>query len=331
MDKLYCAEALNGVAAICVQSCLKESDKVYIFKNIEEVKNIFDCESEDETVNLINEIFIGGAKQVYCVCLDIKKDYLYAFSLLEKYKFNTLCVDTEDNFIHIILSEFINKLHCRGNMCFGVIGEGSDIPFETRLKNAKFFNSYAIVYIGASAVDVFGNKFEGKRAAARLAGIISAVPSECNIVRKRIKGVVGLNENLLSYEYELADLCGMVVFGISKRGNVYIKNAITTFNYSENKNNTGWKKIRNTKVRFELIQRVNDTVKFFAEYETNKKRLKSIFYSVQMLLNIMYYEKKFLEDIKILVEAKNKYSLVFICAYDVDSYGKSSFIYSFYV
>lgn len=186
--------------------------------------------------------------------------YSAALELLEAYRFNVLALDTNDTSIQSVTQLFLNRILENGKLAMAVFGEGGDVPFETRLAHASLYNDKQVVYVGNGFTDMFGNVYEGYLAAARIAGLIAGTPSNESITHIVIKGAADLTEPLTNIQYERAISAGMLTFSLSSANAVWVESGINTLVTPPYNEDTGWKKIKRTKIRFELLQRLNDTV-----------------------------------------------------------------------
>lgn len=263
------------------------------------------------------------------------EDYSNAFTLLEPYLFNTICVDTESIAVHTLLTAFINKIYQNGNILpFAVIGESTNIPFESRLAHAKAINSYNVVYVGGGAVDTLGQPLEGIRAAARIAGMVASTPSNQSLTHKVVTGMTDVLEMLTNSQYEQTIDSGMVTFSTSSSGNVWIESAVTTLNMPQGEDDEGWKKIKRTKIRKELMNRASATVEpLIGNINNDGDGRATVLIAIGNLLALMYTEGKLLEGGYIEVDKNNlpegDSAWFNIYADDIDSLEKLYFVYKF--
>ena len=263
------------------------------------------------------------------------EDYSNAFTLLEPYLFNTICVDTESIAVHTLLTAFINKIYQNGNILpFAVIGESTNIPFESRLAHAKAINSYNVVYVGGGAVDTLGQPLEGIRAAARIAGMVASTPSNQSLTHKVVTGMTDVLEMLTNSQYEQTIDAGMVTFSTSSSGNVWIESAVTTLNMPQGEDDEGWKKIKRTKIRKELMNRASATVEpLIGNINNDGDGRATVLIAIGNLLALMYTEGKLLEGGYIEVDKNNlpegDSAWFNIYADDIDSLEKLYFVYKF--
>lgn len=186
--------------------------------------------------------------------------YSKAFEVLESYRWNVMAIDTEDTAIQAVMQLFLNRIYQGGKFTMGVIGEPTTVDFETRLLHASAYNDYQIVYVGNGFTDISGNVYEGWRAAARISGLIAGTPSNESITRAAITGAVECTELLTNNQHERAIKAGALMFSVSAANTVWVEQGINTLVLPTAKEDEGWKKIKRVKVRFELFQRLNDTV-----------------------------------------------------------------------
>lgn len=188
------------------------------------------------------------------------ESYSAAFELLEAYRWNVLALDTNDTAVQSVTQMFLNRILNDGKFVMAVIGEDKSVPFETRLAHASLFNDKQIVYVGNGFTDMFGNVYEGYLAAAHISGLIAGTPSSESITHVTIKGASELTEIFTNNQYERAISAGMLTFSLSASNAVWVESGINTLALPESNDDEGWKKIKRTKIRFELMQRLNDTV-----------------------------------------------------------------------
>lgn len=188
------------------------------------------------------------------------ESYSTALALLEPFKFNVLAVDTNTAAVHLLVHAFVKRVYENGALCMAVVGEPTSVAFDTRCTNAAAYNDEKIVYVGGAFQDYDGNTVEGYKAAAVVAGLIASTPSSESIVHKILSGASEPTERLTNSQYEKAIHNGMVLFSENGDGGVWIDAAINTLVRPAQNQDDGWKKIKRTKVRFELFDRLDRTL-----------------------------------------------------------------------
>lgn len=190
-------------------------------------------------------------------------DYSNAFDAFEPYYFNTIALDKNDDAsltLSKLLHEYIKNAYTMGKLCIGVVGETSAVDFEDRAENAATFNDNKMVYLGNGYKAGNENK-EGCLAICRTAGLIASTPSNQGITHLIIDEATDLCETLTYAQYEQAVDAGMLLFSMDPDGSIWYDTGINTLvNPDEETQDNGWKKIRRTKVRFEIIDRLDRTL-----------------------------------------------------------------------
>ena len=185
--------------------------------------------------------------------------YSDAFSKVEAYKFNVICVDTEDTAVHALLQSFVNRIADAGSNTIGVIAEAHSTALDTRMDHAAAFNDEKMVYVLNAYVNEQGTDIDGYQTAAKIAGMISAVSSASSLTHTVVKGFSELKEALTNTQITAAEKKGCLVLSANTEGQVWIDSAINTLVTPAANQDAGWKKIRRVKTRFELIERVGIT------------------------------------------------------------------------
>ena len=196
------------------------------------------------------EFTIAGASPVIT-----NTDYDAAFTVLESAQWNVLCVDSNETAVHALVKAFINRANDAGLMAIACIGEPTSVDYATRKANCAAFNSYNIVYV-LNGFKVGVTSYEGFNAAAVVAGLIAYIPSNDSPTHKVISGATEIIGPLTNTQVVECLSCGAIVFTASASGSVWIEQGINTLTVLDANHDAGWKKIRRTKCRFELIQRI---------------------------------------------------------------------------
>ena len=183
-------------------------------------------------------------------------DYSNAFTLLEAAKWNTVCIDSDDTSIHALLAAFINRANDAGLMGIAVLGEPTSVAYATRKSDAAAFNSENVVYC-LNGFTIAGVAYEGWKAAALVAGYIAFLPSNDSLTHKVIPNATGIVGALTNTQVVECLQSGCIVFTVSASGAVWVEQGINTLVTLRADQDAGWKKIRRTKTRFELIDRIN--------------------------------------------------------------------------
>lgn len=185
-------------------------------------------------------------------------DYDNAFALLEAVNWNTICIDSNDTSIQTLLKTFINRANDNGLMGIAVIGEPSSVTYSTRKTDAAACNSENVVYV-LNGFKVGDDRYEGFDAAAVIAGLIAYTPSNQSLTHAVINGATEIIDPLTNAKIVECLQSGALVFTEAASGAIWIEQGINTLVVLGSKD-AGWKKIRRTKTRFELMTRINQNV-----------------------------------------------------------------------
>jgi len=232
--------------------------------------------------------------------------YDKAFELAEPYRWNVMAIDTDEPTVHAMLQLYLSRVYQDGKFAMAAVGEPSTVPFETRLSHAQALNDYKMIYVGNGYTDTSGATHEGYKAAAYIAGLVAGTPSNESITHTAISGATDLTERLTNSQYEKAIKAGMVTFSTSAAGIVWVEQGINTLVSPGAKEDEGWKKIKRTKVRFELFQRINDTVEpLVGKVNNDPDGRATIIKLSNGVCNNMVAEKKLLTGAQVTIDPSN--------------------------
>lgn len=222
--------------------------------------------------------------------------YSAAMNALEAYPFNVLCVDSEDKTVHALVQTFIDRIYAAGSYPMAVLSEKPDASSNTvatRMATAATYNDSKIIYVLNGGVDTSDNKLEGYKNAARIGGIIAAVPANQSVTHYVISGYAGLSETLTNTQIEAALTSGCIVLTTNSSGQVWIEQGVNTLITPTGDEDEGWKKIRRVKTRFELMQRIGDTVdKLVGKINNDTDGRAAVVAAGQSVIDTMIAEKK---------------------------------------
>lgn len=184
------------------------------------------------------------------------EDYSNGLAVLEKYRFHTICVDTEDTGVHGLLDSYINRIFNAGQLTIGVIAEKPSVDLEERMAHAAGFNTEKLVYVlNSSVTSNARGSIMGYQTAAKIAGMIGACASNKSLTHTVLEGVTQLEEMLTPTQILKAEDMGCLVLSTNSINQVWIDSAINTLVTLDENMDEGWKKIRRTKTRYELLTR----------------------------------------------------------------------------
>lgn len=186
------------------------------------------------------------------------ENYSDALAVAEMYYFDTVCVDTEDQDIHQLLKEYVDRLFEAGQMVKAVVAEKSTVNLDTRMEHAESYNDEKMIYLLNSSLKFGDTVKEGYQMAARIAGMVSAYPSNISLTHAVIPDATDIVERLTPTEMETAETKGCLVISMNTKRKVRIDSAINTLVVLPDNMDAGWKKIRRVKTRQELIRRMTE-------------------------------------------------------------------------
>lgn len=189
-------------------------------------------------------------------------DYSAAFAAFEPFYYNTIALDVDDDenmTLSLLLQAYLANAYKFGKLGIAVVGEKTTVAFETRCKHATAFNDAKVVYLGGGYIAGTANK-DGVMAICYTAGLIASTPANQGIVHAVINGATDLCESLTYAQYEAAIDAGMLLLSLSPDGLIWYDTGINTLVTPENNQDEGWKKIRRVKVRFEIINRLDQVL-----------------------------------------------------------------------
>lgn len=260
--------------------------------------------------------------------------YSKGTDILERFKWNCVVADTDDVAVQTLLTSFVKQNYETGHLGFACIAGKSASDLEERMNFAAAINDEKVVYVlnGWNGID--GTIYDGWRAAARIGGMIANVETTNSLTHLVISNALELIENLTNGEITRAEQKGCFVLSLNDDDQVIIDNAINTLVTVGNDMDEGWKKIKRTKLRFELMDRINRTCeKLIGRLNNDSSGRSTIVAAMQGIINEMIGEHKLFggsnveEDPVHKPEGDRAYFLLHIG--DIDSLEKIYLDYSF--
>ncbi len=239
-------------------------------------------------LNVSQSIFTTGTDPQITI-----SDYSNAYMQIEPYDFNTICVDTEDPAVHLLLQAFLERVFNVGTLGMGVVAETCSVDYDTRTAHAAAFNDKKMHYVLNAHISEQGTEIDGYRTAARLAGMIGACASNSSLTHTVINGFTEILERLTNSQIIAAEKKGCIVLSYNSAKQVWIDNAINTLITPADNEDDGWKKIRRVKTRFELIRRMNVTAdNLVGKVDNDKNGRATVTSQLQAVGNSMVAEGK---------------------------------------
>ena len=232
--------------------------------------------------------------------------YVEGFYALEPYYYNVICCDTIAEGVQNLLHEYIDEAVKVGKFPIGVACADTTAAFNERKTKAAGFNDEQIAFMGNSYTDPDGKAAPPIMAAARLAGAIAATPSNKSIVHRAIKNAIDVPEKFTNAQYEEAILSGMILFSKSSDGQIWFDSGVTTLVAPDENQDAGWKKLKRTKVRNELMHRLDVIMeRLIGKVNCDDNGIADVLQAGMGLLKDMAREKKILDGATFTLDAEN--------------------------
>ncbi len=320
LERLTFSNAGNSVEALMEAFAAKKSSYFTLTKLKDSTEQLAAVDQEE---------IMGGTDPDVTVSA-----YSKGFEVLEAYRWNVMAIDTEDTAVQMVMQLFLNRIYDGGKFTMGVIGEPTTVDFETRLKHASAYNDYQMVYVGNGFTDIAGNVYEGYLAAARISGMIAGTPSNESITHAAVTGATEVTELLTNNQHERAIQAGVLMFSVSAANTVWVEQGVNSLVLPSAKEDIGWKKIKRVKVRFELFQRLNDTVEVLIGRINNDPDGRMTVVQVSNgVCQTMVSEKKLLAGAHVTVDPDNKpegdSAWFVVYADDIDALEKMYYTFKF--
>ena len=249
--------------------------------------------------------------------------YSAGLTQIEKYYFNTICVDTTDTDVNALVAAFLNRIYQEGMFGIGVLVTAQTDSLATRMAAAAAFNAWNIVYPINASGKAGATTLSDYQVAAFLAGLIAATPSSRSITHTVLSRYTEIGEAMTNSQIEAAEQSGCLVLSTSSAGAVWCDNAITTLITPDADHDSGWKKIRRVKTRFELMYRANSVAEqLVGKVNNDKNGRATIITNIQAVCNDMVNEGK-LQYAKVTESTKIE-ATGDTCGFDINVIDKDS-------
>lgn len=260
-------------------------------------------------------------------------NYAEAFELLNAYPYQTICVDTTAANIQTTLKEHIASIKASGKIKLAVIGCEADTPLADRISAAKACNSEQVVYFGGSYKDSNGKVVAGAPAIAKAAGIIASTPANRSIVHKVVNGAASATEVFSDAQYTEAIKNGLLLLSASADGTIWFDSGVNTLVSPSEDQDDGWKKIRRTKTRIELMDRLDRQLEnLIGKVDCDEDGISNCIQQAQLVIDSMINEKKLISgkfEVDPTLGYNADYANFVITVIDKDSLEKAYLHYQF--
>lgn len=182
------------------------------------------------------------------------ESYSKAFEILGKYRFASMVMDTVDEDIIMMATEFTQHCVENGRYFITCVGTEPDSTLEERLKLVKKIDNRNVAVVGPGYYDVDGNAVDGYMFAAQIGAMISAIPANRGITFKQITGAAKMIGSYTNDEYLLCNQTGLTTITLSDRDEIVIEKGLTSLQtLKEGIDDAGWKKIKRVKTRNSIM------------------------------------------------------------------------------
>lgn len=264
----------------------------------------------------------GGSNPTVAV-----SDYSKGTDVLERHYWNVLLADSNSVSVSRMLTEYIKQSYEMGRLGMTVIGASAASTVEKRMEYATALNDWRVVYVANGWKDINGTKYSGWRAAARIGGMIAGCETNASLTHIVISNATELLNPMTNGEMIQAEQKGCLCLSLNDDGQIWIDNAINTLITLGNDQDEGWKKIRRTKCRFELMTRCNRTCdKYIGRLNNDANGRATLITAMQSIINEMIAEGKLFfgsyvaEDTRYSPDGDRAYFVLYIS--DIDSIEK---------
>lgn len=261
--------------------------------------------------------------------------YSDGFTAVEPEVWDVLCVDTVDPDVIAAVVAYMDRIVQGGSLPMAVVSQNeTEKTFDERISFATAYDDEKLIYLFNGWVDTAGKNHEGYLAAARIAGMVTAIPANDSLTHDPIDGAVSLIQPLTNSQIEKAINAGAFVISKSKTGQIVVEKAINTFKTVTEERDSGWKKIRRVKTRYELMYRCDTTTEPMVgaiNNDTNGRA--SVMAAIQGVIDAMVGEGKILEGGTVYLDEANPpegdSAWFIIQVDDIDSFEIGYFTYLF--
>lgn len=221
------------------------------------------------------------------------KSYDAGTNVLERYRWNVIIADSSSVDVHAILFNFVKQSYETGHLGMACVAEEKSVALTQRMQHAAAYNDEKMVYVLNGWKSITGTEYNGWLAAARIGGMIAASETNTSITHDVIQGAVSLIEAFTNGEIIRAEQKGCLVLSINDDDQIWVDNAITTLVTLDANMDEGWRKVRRTKCRFELMDRINRTHdKLIGNINNDDNGRATIIAAAQKVINEMAGEAK---------------------------------------
>ena len=282
-EYLKVAFAAGGNEVAALVAAFAENDMFDVTANVTE-----NVTASGVITNVSQSALTGGVDPTVT-----NASYTAALSEVEKYYFNTICIDTINADVETLVSAFLDRIRDAGQFGIAVFGANSADTLENRITAAAAFDKENVVYVVNPKAYAGSLELDGYQTAALIAGLIASTPSSDSVTHSIIERYTVLGERMTNSQMEDAELGGCLVLSTNANDQIWIDSAVNTLINLDADHDAGWKKIRRVKTRYELLYRANaqaDALVGQVDNDVNGRA--TIIAKIQAICNAMQEEGK---------------------------------------
>ena len=249
--------------------------------------------------------------------------YSAALEEIEKYFFNVIVVDTEDASIHTLVAAFLDRIYDAGQFGMAVLSPDPTETLANRQTAAAAFNAENVIYPVNPKAYAGDTLLSGYQVAAYIGGLVAATPANRSVTHVIMNRYTALGELLTNTQIEASEEKGCIVLSTSNDGAVWLDNAINTLLHPDSNHDSGWKKIRRVKTRYELLYRANAAADdLVGQVDNDANGRATIATQIQTVCNAMVDEGKL--QYAEVTESSSIAADGDTCGFDIDVIDKDS-------
>lgn len=228
--------------------------------------------------------------------------------ILERYYWNTLIIDRNSATVKTLMTEYVKQSYETGHLGMAVVpGFPSSQTWSERFAEAKAINDWRVVYVPSGWTNIDGTTSTGWKAAARIAGMIAGCETNTSLTHATISNALSLTEPLSNGDIIKGIESGCLMLSLNDDDQVQIDSAINTLVTLGTNYDAGWKKIRRTKTRFELMTRINRTCdRLIGKLNNDVDGQATLIAAMQGIINEMIAEHKLFFGSKVELDSRYK-------------------------
>lgn len=313
-------KAKDGAEAKALEKAVNETSKYFTAVAEEDVQ---------QGLSIVSQAAVTGGSAPTVT----NTHYATGFKELNQYPFNTIATDTLTADVERALVEFVQDRHKRGKESIAVVGCENPAIFDVLIKAANAYDSELIVYFPDSFYEADGTLVKGAAAVARASGVIASTPTDESIEHKKMPGAVALANTYDDDEYDEAAQAGMLLLSRGDNGEIWFDTGYNTLKHPADNQDAGWKKIKRTRVRQEMFNRLDRALEpEVGRHPNNSDTIDDIRTKALAVLNAMADEQKIAAGPAFDLGPEGydaDYAYFVINAYDMDALSKIYLNYKF--